>query len=270
MRNFSKLLSLFFVFMAALLASVELNAQTSQNQLHAQSNLDLLKNLGSKSTLSGAELQQVRAAMLAINNEARSNPNYRKAQGSQTALQLPSNLEPLKLKEELNKMAQEQADYQASIGVVTHDNKNYRSSDDRTNRYLKDHVKLEVCGGSTKLEDGPIGWMKSETHYRPTWNLDPGAPVNAVGYGIAKNGVYWYTTAIWSFVEDPEAIKKANKDNLAFGKPARQSSDLDASYAGAGKAVDGSTDANLKMDNVKSSVSHTKVYAETLLHIHQG
>lgn len=262
MKAVSKLIASFFMLLAALLGSVELSAQTNQGQLHAQSNLDLLKNMSSKSTLLAAEMQQVRAAMLAINNEARSNPNYRRAQGSQTALQLPSNLEPIKLNDELNKIAQEQAEYQAKIRDVTHDNANYKSVNndkgygERAGKYLPGHVKLEACGGSSDLADYPIGWMKSETHYRPTWSLE-GVPINAVGFGAAKSGDTWYTTAMWSYVADPAVIQKANKDNLAFGKPARQSSDLDACYAGAGKAVDGNTDANLKMNDAKSSVSHT-------------
>ncbi len=93
--------------------------------------------------------------------------------------------------------------------------------------------------------------MKSETHYRPTWNLDTtpdgkNVPVNTVGYGVAKSGDTWYFTALWSFVADPEAMQKANKDNLAFGKPARQSSEYQPGKGyGAGKAVDGVTKGDL-------------------------
>ncbi len=263
MRNPSKLLSLFFVFMAVVLCSSETQAQLQPpgSKLHNQDYIDYLNYLGSNSTLTAEQMKEVRETMLAINNEARLNPNYRVAQRCTTALQLPSNLEPLIINEDLNKLAQEQAVYQASIGDVTHDNANYRDFGARVDRYLKNHPKPEACAGSVNLGDYPIGWMKSETHYRPTWNLNgdntPTYPINAVGYGVAKNGEQWYFTAIWSYVADPEAIKKANKDNLAFGKPAKQSSDLDASYAGAGKAVDGNIDANLKMNDAKSSVSHT-------------
>jgi hypothetical protein len=263
MKIFSQPPAILSLLLLILLYPAGGNAQTkSSASLHAQVHLDALDYLSSNASLTGGQMEMARETMLAINNEARMNPNYRVAQGCTTALQVPTNLEPLSLNEDLNKLAQEQADYQASVKEVTHDNRNYRDFGARVDRYLKNHPKPEACGGSTNLADYPIGWMKSETHYRPTWNLNgdnsPTAPMNAVGYGIAKNGDMWYLTAIWSFVADPEAIKKANKDNIAFGKSARQSSDLDARYAGAGKAVDGNIDANLKMNDAKSSVSHTQ------------
>ena len=196
----TKFTSLFLLLIVACFFPVEVTAQ-----LHNQANLDYLKNLSTKSSLTKAELDKVRATMLAINNEARLNPNYRKQQGCQTALNLPTNLKPLIIHEDLNKLAQEQADYQASIKNVTHDNRNYRDFGARVDRYLKNHPKPEACAGAMHLSEYPIGWMKSETHYRPTWNLDSynrkSIPVNVVGYGVAKKGDMWYFTAIWSYVE---------------------------------------------------------------------
>ncbi|GHB62199.1 galactose-binding domain-containing protein [Persicitalea jodogahamensis] len=199
-EGLSKFKPLLLLVLATVLCSAEVVAQ-----LHDQANLDYLKNLSTKSSLTKTELDKVRATMLAINNEARLNPNYRKQQGCQTALNLPSNLKPLIIHEDLNKLAQEQADYQASIKNVTHDNRNYRDFGARVDRYLKNHPKPEACAGAMSLSEYPIGWMKSETHYRPTWNLDSyngkSIPVNVVGYGVAKNGDMWYFTAIWSYVE---------------------------------------------------------------------
>lgn len=126
-----KFISLLLLFIVTLLCSVEVTAQ-----LHNQANLDYLKNLSSKSSLTKAELDKARATMLKINNEARLNPNYRKKQESQTALQLPSGLKPLIINEDLNKLAQEQPDYQASIKSVTHDNRNYRDFGARADRHL--------------------------------------------------------------------------------------------------------------------------------------
>ncbi|WP_373331290.1 galactose-binding domain-containing protein [Salmonirosea aquatica] len=195
-----------------LLCPVKVNAQ-----LHNQANLDYLKNLSSKSSLTKAELDKVRATMLAINNEARLNPNYRKQQGCKTALNLPANLKPLSIHEDLNKLAQEQADYQASIKDVTHDNRNYRDFGARVDKYLKNHPKPEACAGGMYLSEYPIGWMTSETHYRPTWNLDSyngkSIPVNVVGYGVAKNGDMWYFTAIWSYVEGAASPATTSTNN---------------------------------------------------------
>lgn len=220
-----KLLTPFILCLIASLSSVEISAQTSQ--LHNQANLDYLSKMSEKVTLTAAEIKKVRETMLAINNEARLNPNYRKAQGCKTALQLPADLKPLVLNEDLNKLAQEQADYQASIRKVTHDNRNYRDFGARVDKYLKNHPKPEACAGAVSLADYPIGWMKSETHYRPTWNLDTyngkSIPVNTVGYGVARNGEFWYFTAIWSFVENPAASQKAptagNPATASAGNP---------------------------------------------------
>ncbi|GAB3987589.1 hypothetical protein GCM10028807_08220 [Spirosoma daeguense] len=158
--------------------------------------------------------------MLAIMNEARSNPNYRKQQGCKTALNLPSNLKPFFMDDRLTKTAQEQADYQSSIKEVTHDNRNYRAVNrdggygERISKYLKNFSVPEACAGSTELADYPIGWMKSETHYRPTWNLD-GDKSTAVGFGFAKNpqNNYWYFTAVWANIDESAAVAVANQNS---------------------------------------------------------
>lgn len=246
MKYLSKLITPFLLFLVALFWSVDGTAQ-----LHKQANLDYLTSISAKTTLNEPEKAKIRQTMLAIMNEARANPNYRKQSGSTTALNLPSNLKPLMLDDRLNRLAQIQADYQASIKSTTHDNRIAGSMETRTKTVFgKDMAMLEACGSSTNMADYPIGWMKSETHYRPTWNLDPGLKPTAVGFGFAKGSDgQWYHTACWTDVTDYEAlkvdkIKEDNKNNLAFGKPARQSSNYQPSY-GANKAVDGETKGDI-------------------------
>ncbi|MCU0390929.1 MAG: CAP domain-containing protein [Thermoflexibacter sp.] len=190
---------------------VQLYAQT--NGLHSEAPLNLLKSLSSKTSLTTEERNQALGAMLQLMNEARQNPNYRRASGCKTALALPSNLTPLVFDDRLTNTAQEQADYQARIRQVTHDNRNYRDNNDggygaRMDKYLRNIGTAEACGGSEQLADEPIGWMKSETHYRPTWNLD-NQVMNAVGFGIAKGSDnVWYTVAVWANLPSPSSSLK--------------------------------------------------------------
>ncbi len=191
--------------------------------LHDLDNIKKLSSFNSKATLTPEELQTIRASMLQINNEARTNPEYRKKMGSTEALDLPKDLEKLVLDDAANKAAQVQADYQASTDAMSHDNRNYRDYDDRM---LKLNVPgaLEACAFSSSLSDLPIGWMKGETHYRPTWNID--IPVHRVGYGVAKSARSgrWYFTAIWLPVAKGEIVAKtpetpAAKDPFAPASP---------------------------------------------------
>jgi uncharacterized protein YkwD len=213
-----KFTSFFFILMTLLCAS-HLHAQ---NQLHSQVNLDYLKSMNSKSTLTEPEKTKIRETMLTIMNEARKNPNYRKQQGCKTALILPSNLKPMFVDDRLNKLAQQQADYQASIKTVTHANNNFKSSPGESakdygyNKRITQYPNSgpEACAGTKELADIPIMWMKSETHYRPTWNLD-GDKSTGVGFGIAKGtDGYWYATAVWGSFIESEAITTAHKQNL--------------------------------------------------------
>lgn len=176
--------------------------------LHDLPNIKKLTSFSDKTRLTADELQSVRLSMLQLNNEARANPEYRKKMGSTKDLNLPSNLPPLVLDDAANKAAQVQADYQAGIGTMTHDNTNYRGYDDRM---AKTNVPgaLEACGFSSNLNDFPIGWMKGDTHYRPTWNID--IPVHRVGYGAAKDvrTGRWYCTALWLPATDAEKVAGA-------------------------------------------------------------
>lgn len=250
---------------------------TAAAPLHAQSNVEVLSNLSSKASLTGNEVDQARNAMLAINNEARANPEYRKTQKCKTFLKLPAGLPPLVLDDACNKAAQEQAEYQASRQQLTHDNLNY--GNDFGKRLAKHGIggALEACGMSTSLASYPISWMKSETHHRPTWNLggneaDAPYPVRKAGYGAAKGrDGKWYCTALWLPVDDkdkaalaamaamaatvPGGTPPGEGENLALGKDATQSSTL---FNGEAKlAVNGNTSGRYDPDPAKTDITHT-------------
>jgi len=198
-------------------------AQFKDLGLHDVENIKTLASFSNKANLTADELQTVRECMLQINNEARTNPEYRKKMGSKTALDLPKDLEKLVLDDAANKAAQVQADYQASNNTMTHANSNYRDSDDRMTKCNVPGA-LEACAYSSSIKDLPIVWMKGETHYRPTWNID--IPVHRVGYGVAKssNGT-WHFTAIWLPVAKGEIVAKtpekpAQMDPFAPTSPA--------------------------------------------------
>jgi uncharacterized protein YkwD len=220
-----KTISLIFFSLIALMCESNLYAQ---NQLHSQVNLDYLKSMSSKTALTEPEKTKIRETMLNIMNEARKNPNYRKQQGCKTALILPSNLKPMFVDDRLNKLAQQQADYQATIKKVTHANNNFKLSpgEKANNHGYRERITQypnsgpEACAGTTELADIPIMWMKSETHYRPTWNLD-GDKSTGVGFGVAKGADgYWYATAIWGSFNESEAITTAHKQNLGVATSA--------------------------------------------------
>lgn len=193
-------------------------ATAQKDQLHKKANIDYLTEMSKKKSLSTVELQKVRETMVTLMNEGRANPNYRKIAGCKTALNLQAGLKPLVLNEKLNKMAQEQADYQASIGKATHDHARYKDFGARVEQHLGKNPRYgapEACGGSMNLEEWPMTWMQSETHYREVWNL--GAfPTTAVGIGVKKDPKYgfWYLTAVWSnFGEEVATTPPANTNN---------------------------------------------------------
>ena len=205
----------FSVFL--LLMTFQMQGQERFNlKLHKQSNLDFLQSLNQNAALNPTQMAQARTAMLYMNNEARQNTNYRKAAGCKAFLNLPSNLKPLVLDERLNRLAQEQAEYQARTLSCTHDNTDYPDLSARVNAHIPNSIFLEGCAQEKDLSLYPIVWMQSETHHRPTWDLgdkpgDSGAPLNAAGYGVAKgsNGV-WYATAVWSHFETPQQPTAVN------------------------------------------------------------
>ncbi len=243
----NRLFTPFIYCLMAIFFGFGLQAQTTQSQLHNQANLDYLASMSKKSTLTEPERAKIRETMLTIMNEARRNPNYRKLQKCKTALNLPSNLKPMFMDDKLNMLAQQQADYQASINKVTHANRNFKLSpgEDATNYYgyrarITQYPKAgpEACAGNMELAATPIEWMKSETHYRPTWNLD-GDNSKGVGFGFAKGSDgFWYTTAVWGYFDESEATTSVHKKNLAAaptgGTPAPPTASTVNSPAGSG------------------------------------
>lgn len=156
-----------------------------------------LADMNSKASLTPEELDEVRDYLLAVANAGRANTNYRRAAGSKTALDLPAGLKPLALSDTLNKAAQNQAEYCARMKEATHDQDDpkYASLDARLKLFGFDRAGAEAAGGGS-LQDYPTGWMKSETHYRPWWNLD-GQVVTEVGFGVAKGADgNWYIVAV--------------------------------------------------------------------------
>lgn len=156
-----------------------------------------LSDLSGKERLSEGELAQVRTSMLAVANAGRVNPDYRRQNGSKTALELPKGLAPLVLNEIYNKAAQNQAEYCAQVKMTTHDQEDekYATVAARVKAFGGDKGGYEAAGAGP-LSEYPTSWMKSETHYRPWWNLD-GEVVTVVGFGVAKSSDgTWYMVAL--------------------------------------------------------------------------
>ncbi|HEX8200977.1 MAG TPA: CAP domain-containing protein, partial [Isosphaeraceae bacterium] len=175
------------------------------------------------------DLNTFRLSMLAIGNMGRRDPDYRKKHGETVATDLsgqtvllpadppnhPNGEEPrifqhhqtppyfddLVLNDALNQAAQFQAEYQASTGKPGHDGpENYNGVNltffgDRA-RFFGYTFNLEGEGaGQGTPTDFPEGWMKSNTHYRPWFNV--GADVREVGLGIARGeDESWYTCVV--------------------------------------------------------------------------
>jgi uncharacterized protein YkwD len=162
--------------------------------------LSKLAEMNPKSGLSADEMAEAREAMLEVANAARANPNYRREKGSKTALALPSGLTPLQLHDKLNDAAQNQAEYCAKVKQSTHDQDDpkYATFGKRMDLFVGPTQGSAEAAGGGSLQDYPTAWMKSETHYRPWWNLD-GEVMTHIGYGIAKSGDgNWYVVAVFA------------------------------------------------------------------------
>lgn len=157
-----------------------------------------LADMSSKSSLTEDELNEARDYWLAIANAGRANTNYRRQAGAKTALNLPAGLKPLVLNDYYNKAAQIQAEYCAKVKQATHDNDDPKLAtvELRLKSVGLDKGAYEAAGQGGLLNECPTCWMKSETHYRPWWNLD-NEIVTEVGFGAAKadNG-NWYFVAV--------------------------------------------------------------------------
>lgn len=158
----------------------------------------VLQELTSKPRLNNNETASALQAMLVITNSIRANPEYRKQNNCKLFRDLPTGLKPLRYDAALLKAAQNQAEYCASIQEATHDQNDpdMATMDKRLAFFkAKDLPSYEAAGGGS-LTNCPTVWMKSETHFRPWWDLD-GEVVTTLGFGFAKasNG-NWYFVAV--------------------------------------------------------------------------
>ena len=157
-----------------------------------------LTAMNEKDSLSPEELDHVREYMLEVANAGRANPEYRRQMGSKVALNLPSDLKPLVLGENHNNAAQNQAEYCAKIKKATHaqDDPTLATLGLRLQQFNVEGGFAEAAGGGN-LQNYPTNWMKSDTHYRPWWNLDEQV-TTVVGFGIAKgDDGKWYAVAVF-------------------------------------------------------------------------
>lgn len=187
-----------------------------------------------------ADLEQVRSLMLAYGNAGRRAPDFRLKNGSKTATDLsrdtvatlsnsaekvnkdnptPPYFNDHALDSKLNDAAQLQAEYQASILSVTHDGprqfKNPKTGkvvslfklEDRASFFDIGNV-VEGCGAGT-IDQYPHGWMASDTHFRPWFNVDKFT--TTIGYGVAKGSDgTWYFAAVPSVSDKPSALPTPN------------------------------------------------------------
>ena len=169
-----------------------------------------------------ADLLAFQQEMLRYGNLGRRDPDFRKRMGSKTATNLEADSVqtqngPQKvfkssttapyfrdhtLRENLNNAAQFQAEYQASIGQMTHDgpgsyvlngtSRNMTSIGQRSEAFGGGN--WEACGGGSP-GNAPYAWMKSETHFRPWFNVNDFHL--EVGYGAAQAADgKWYYAAV--------------------------------------------------------------------------
>lgn len=175
-----------------------------------------------------ADLNAIRADMLKIANLGRQNPKFREHNKEASDLsgtsvtttdyegktkeekifknrETPPYFEDLVLNDALNDAAQFQAEWQAKKQEVTHfgpekfNDKPTEASWQRTITFGFDNDKYQLEGEATangaSVAAFPENWMRSDTHYRPWFNI--GHDVRQIGLGLAKdaNGV-WYSVAI--------------------------------------------------------------------------
>lgn len=189
-----------FIYQGAKLpANFRLNEDGSYGEMTAVAKATkLLKDLSPKAKLNDNEKASVLQALLVITNDIRANSEYRKQNDCKLFRDLPSGLKPLKYDGALIRAAQNQAEYCAKVKEATHDQDDPIMADLGKRMAFfkaKDLPAYEAAGGGS-LSDCPTVWMKSETHFRPWWNLD-GQVVNSVGFGFAKSADgNWYFVAV--------------------------------------------------------------------------
>lgn len=173
------------------------------------------------------DLNRFRQDMLDIGNLGRRDSEYRTKHGEKVAIDLSGEttkvgdkeekvyknnesapyFNDLVLNDDLNKAAQFQAEYNASIGTMSHEgpaNYQERSMVHLIERvdYFNYHKVLEGEGVAAigLPTDAPEVWMQSNSHFRPWFNV--GTDVREVGLGIARGTKEWYAVVISSTGHD--------------------------------------------------------------------
>jgi uncharacterized protein YkwD len=173
-------------------------------------------------TQAPVDLDGMRTHMLAIGNLARRDPDYRKKHGEKVATDLsgatvvyqgqtnqiikhrptPPYFNDLVLNDALNKAAQFHAEYQAFTrrdghdGPETYNGAPMKEFWQRAQHFgYKFGFEGEGAGKLPRPTDYPENWLRSDTHFRPWFNVN--ADVVEVGLGIARGADgFWYGCVI--------------------------------------------------------------------------
>jgi hypothetical protein len=177
-----------------------------------------------------SDLDGFRSLALAVGNLGRRDPDYRKKHGEKLATDLsgatvfipkdPANGRPedetskifknqetppyfkdVVFNDALNKAAQFQAEYMASIGNFSHDGPDSFQGDsmkgpgDRVKHFGYTGGGGEITAVSTDPSAFPETWMQSDTHFRGWFNI--GSELREIGFGIAKGkDGKWYACVV--------------------------------------------------------------------------
>jgi hypothetical protein len=201
------------------------------------------------------DLDGFRSLGLAVGNLGRRDPDYRKKHGEKAATDLsgataftpkdpvkgpledltekiyknqqtPPYFTDLVLNDALNKAAQFQAEYQASIGKSTHDGPD--SLDGDSMKTAGDRIKHfrytgvpggEITGYNSDATGFPETWMQSDTHFRGWFNI--GSELREIGFGIAKgkDGI-WYACVVGN--GSPPAAAERKSERRGSPPPAKK------------------------------------------------
>lgn len=201
-----------------------------------------------------ADLSSFYALMLAYGNAGRRDPDFRKKRTEpKTAIDLsgatvntldgpqkvfkqnpaPPYFTPQVLNEKLNAAAQFQAEYIASINRITHDGpRDYRDPAsgkivDMSHAWLRAEFfgagrEVVEAAGLGGPGDYPEGWLHSDTHFRPWFNVDGCYPEIGFGAAMIKRGT-------WALVAVPFHRQDCSK-SAAPSQPAAVSSTTPDSF----------------------------------------
>jgi hypothetical protein len=203
------------------------------------------------------DLDRFRSLALAVGNLGRRDPDFRKNNGSTVATDLsgasvsidgkdetivknqatPPYFKDLVLNDILNQAAQFQAEYQAAVkpghyGPDDYKGVSMKTVGERLNyfKYPAARTEGEACGGGFSPTADPEDLMKTDTHFRPWFNI--GHDVREMGVGIAfdvnpaEDGrKYWRDCYIGGWPEgtpQPQAGQSARKESARRAPPPKK------------------------------------------------